>query len=334
MTVWLVRAGRHGEDEQISLDEGLTIIGWRTFPDFGSVKTKKELERLYVEMEPTASKMQIAALVGQLNRFLFEIQKGDLVALPLKGQSAIAFGRVTGDYQFKEVLGQKRHTRTVDWLKTIPRSAFDQDLLYSLGSAMTICRIERNNAEKRIEELLRKDSYSEEVTLQSEEAEEETVEIETYARDQINKFIIRKFKGHGLARLVDAVLRGQGYTTLKSPPGPDGGIDILASGGSFGFDEPRICVQVKATSSPADVKVVRELRGVMAKVKAKQGLFVSWAGFTSSAQREARDEFFTIRLWDAGALLNEIFRLYDKLDEELKAELPLKRIWALVQEED
>ena len=52
-----------------------------------------------------------------------------------------------------------------------------------------------------------------------------------------------------------------------------------------------------------------------------------------NALEEARDAFFTIRLWDAGALLEAIFKNYEKFDDELKAELPLKRIWGLVLEE-
>jgi len=44
--------------------------------------------------------------------------------------------------------------------------------------------------------------------------------------------------------------------------------------------------------------------------------------------------FFNIRLWDQGELMEEIFRHYEKFDDELKAELPLKRIWTLVVEEE
>ncbi|MHB9036592.1 MAG: hypothetical protein ACYC64_07985 [Armatimonadota bacterium] len=30
-----------------------------------------------------------------------------------------------------------------------------------------------------------------------------------------------------------------------SPPGSDGGADILAGGGAMGFNPPRLCIQVK-----------------------------------------------------------------------------------------
>ena len=146
------------------------------------------------------------------------------------------------------------------------------------------------------------------------------------------KHIGTKFKGHDLARLVDAILHAQGYVTKKSPPGPDGGVDILASAGSLGFDKPRVCVQVKSSSSPVDVKILRELQGVMQKVRAEQGLLVSWGGFNNPCIQEARDAFFSIRLWDQGDLLGAVFQYYERFDDELRAELPLKKIWALVIE--
>jgi len=46
------------------------------------------------------------------------------------------------------------HYRDVDWLaKDIPRDRFDQDILYSLGAFMTVCRINKNNAfeDRRLE---------------------------------------------------------------------------------------------------------------------------------------------------------------------------------------
>lgn len=331
MSLWLVRAGRHGEQEQGALEHSVVTIGWNEFSDLSNIKTRDELAELYARINPAAKKMQTANVVGQIWRFVREIQKDDLVALPLKTQSAIAIGKVVGDYEYKELTNNIKHIRRVKWLKTIPRSAFDQDILYSLGAFMTVCQISRNNAGNRVKELLRKEAID---VGKEPEVIEEIIDIEEYARDQIVKFIGRKFKGHNLARLVEAILHAQSYATEKSSPGPDGGVDILAAAGPLGFDAPQICVQVKSSSSQIDVKVLRELQGVMSKVRANQGLLVSWGGFTNKAVKEARDAFFSIRLWDAGDLIEAIFKHYEGFNDELKAELPLKRIWGLVIEED
>lgn len=118
-----------------------------------------------------------------------------------------------------------------------------------------------------------------------------------------------KIKGHGLVRLVEAILRAQGYVTRRSPL-PDDGVDILAAAGPLGFDSLRICVQVK--SSSIDVKVLRELQGVISKVNANQGLLVARGGFTKETEREGRDAFFSIRLWNQGELIDQILKYYDK----------------------
>ncbi len=275
--------------------------------------------------------MKAANQVGQIWRFIHEIKVGDLVALPLKTQSSIVLGKVEGEYEYKELANNIKHIRRVKWIKTLPRSAFDQDILYSLGAFLTVGKIERNDAENRIKKLLQEGGISTQGTETV--TEEELVDIEENAKDQIVKHINSKFKGHNLARLVDAILQAQGYVTKLSPPGPDGGVDILAAAGPLGFEKPRVCVQVKSSSSSLDVKVVRELRGVMSKYQAEQGILVSAGGFTSQATSEAKDAFFSMRLWDLGNLLGQIFKYYDKFDDELKAELPLKRIWGLVLED-
>lgn len=62
----------------------------------------------------------------------------------------------------------------------------------------------------------------------------------------------------------------------------------------------------------------------MQRVSANQGLLVSWGGFTRDAIQETRNDFFTVRLWDQGSLLNEIAKHYEQFDDDLKAELPLE----------
>ena len=117
-----------------------------------------------------------------------------------------------------------------------------------------------------------------------------------------------------MAELVGAILRAQGFSTHISPPGPDGGIDILAAPGTFGFSEPRICVQVKSQQSPIERTVLDALGGVMKKVNATHGLLVCWGGFKSSIDRDETQQFFHVRLWDADDLIEEIESLEPPAD--------------------
>ncbi len=52
MTLWLVRAGRNGEQEELALDQGLAVIGWDQIPDLSGMGSRDELRDLYVELEP------------------------------------------------------------------------------------------------------------------------------------------------------------------------------------------------------------------------------------------------------------------------------------------
>jgi restriction system protein len=169
------------------------------------------------------------------------------------------------------------------------------------------------------------------VSPEPEEGEEEAEnrDYEILARDEIAKLIIRKFKGHGLARLVEAILKAQGYTTHLSPEGPDKGIDILAAPGPLGFGTPRICVQVKSGDTPVDSPTLNQLIGSMQNVQAAQGLLVSWGGFRASLDKEIPIQFFRVRLWDQDKLIDALLSCYGDLDAGIRAEIPLKRIWAI-----
>ncbi len=343
--VWLVRAGKHGEDEDAALKNGLAIIGFTEVPDLTPARTFDEALAIVRRALPDAADKRIRNLASQLDMFARRIQVGDIIALPLKTQPGrIALGEVSSAYAFKMLGGTPRHTRGVRWLRQdAPRSAIEQDLLYSLGAFLTVCRITRNDAERRIATVLqgRRDpgpvqgagvEAKEAAEIEPAEALTAPVDLAQIAHDQVLAQIRSRFAGHGLARLVAAILEADGFVAKTSPPGSDGGVDILAGRGPLGFDSPRLCVQVKSSDAPEDVTVLRALQGTMQAFGADQGLLVSWGGFKRSVEQEARQGFFTVRLWSASDLVDALYRTYDKLPEEIQAELPLKRAWVLVLE--
>ncbi len=131
MSLWVVRAGRHGEQQETAVREGLASHAWNEIPDYSTFRTKDGLRPLYKETYPRESEKQVISGLGQVWRFARELQKGDLVALPLKTESAFAFGRITGEYQYKKVAPNVMHIRSVEWLRTVPRSVFPKDVLFS-----------------------------------------------------------------------------------------------------------------------------------------------------------------------------------------------------------
>jgi hypothetical protein len=162
MALWLVRAGRNERRESLALEEGLAVVGWEDLPDLSGMETREELYGLLEKTYPDEKRKTLLNWLGQIWAFFKRIQPGDLVALPLGNRSGIILGEVTGPYQYRSDLPlNTKHTRPVNWIRGFPRSAFDKDILSSLGSLMTVCRIQRNNAEERVRMMLADNSTTE-----------------------------------------------------------------------------------------------------------------------------------------------------------------------------
>ena len=341
--IYLARAGRSGEDEDRALENNVAIVGFREVSSLAATTDYDGVHRIVSNAFPDAKPRAVGNFAGQLWAFAVAMKEGDLVVLPRKLTSQIAIGRVTGPYEYRQVDDTFCHTRPVEWLQTdLPRTVFGQDLLYSLGAFMTVCNISRNDADRRVAAVAEgKPDPGPSVSLDSQtikalglsEQSEGLPDLSQLAHDQIVAHIQASFAGHALADLVNAVLRADGWVTKPSPPGADGGVDILAGRGSLGLDEPRLCVQVKSQNSPADVTVYRTLQGAMQTFKAEQGLLVCWGGFNKVVLTEARTGHFSVRLWGSGDLVEAIYRTYERLPAEVQAELPLKRAWMLVVDE-
>ena len=328
MTMWIIRAGKAGENEKLALDNKAAIVGWGEMPDLAPCATRETLRDMIETTYPDHKPKTLTNWESQLWPVRQTIQIGDLVVLPLKTRSDIAIGKVTGHYRYRiDLPGGPVHTRPVEWLAEYPRSAFDKDLLFSFGAFMTVCRIERNNAEQRIEAKLRGSSASP-VTKVSKlskltdpaDATESvaTPDVEEQSRDLIRQRIAQRFKGHGLSSLVAAILEAQGYRARVSQPGADGGVDIVAGTGPLGFDAPRMIVQVKSQDAKVDVKVLRELTGVMGRFHADHALLVGWGGFTGPARTETAADYFKLRLWDAGDVVRAVQDHYEALPEAVR----------------
>jgi restriction system protein len=342
MPLWLVRAGKHGEHEEKFLTEDRIYLTWEGLShDLSRVTDRAELDRLLADVYGSFSVAARRNFAAQIWAFSHRMKPGDWVAIPSKRKPVFNIGEITGNYAFDASAEDPYyHSRSIRWIgEDVPRTNFGQDLLYSFGAIMTICQIERNDAEKRVRAMQAngwKPETTERLTVATIESSgtSEEVELEQLARDQIARLILQRFKGHGLERLVEAVLKAQGYTTYHSPAGADGGVDLLAAPGPLGFAQPRICVQVKSHETPVDHPTFSQLLGTMQGVGAEQGLLVSWGGFKSSVERVTAQHFFRVRLWNQNELISQVLEHYDRLDEEIRAELPLKRIWTVAAPEE
>ena len=251
MALWLVRTGKFGEYEQRFLEDNRIYLTWHEVnQDLSTVASRDAMVELVHSYYPDFTPAKQRNHAAQIWAFVHRMQVGDWAVVPSKAKPAIHVAEITGRYSYNgNAQDPFYHSHSVRWIqKDVPRSVFPQDLLYSFGAIMTICQIKRNEAEQRVRALAAGGwTRAERAPLRTEADEDEESgaeqipDIEEFARDQIAKYIIQKYKGHGLERLVEAILKAQGYTTYHGPAGPDHGIDLLAAPGPLGFDRPRIC---------------------------------------------------------------------------------------------
>ena len=101
------------------------------------------------------------------------------------------------------------------------------------------------------------------------EAEEATVDplagIEERARERIKDLIIN-LGWKDMQELVAGILRAMGYKTQVSPDGADRGKDIVASPDGFGFEHPRIVVEVKHRKGQMDSQEIRSFSAVATRM--------------------------------------------------------------------
>ncbi|WP_235534491.1 restriction endonuclease [Oerskovia sp. Root22] len=267
------------------------------------------------------------------------------MVMPLKTTKQIAMGHVASGYVYRsgELEPDKRHVVGVDWKVTdVSRAAVKQDLLYSLGSALSIFAPTKSHAVERLQRLLEVGEdpgtapFSSPVKLAGLTSDDDVDEPELHAdivevaRDRITARIAEEFAGHELALLVTAILEAEGFVCTMSPPGADRGIDIVAGRGILGMDSPRLIVQVKSGAQISDI-VVRDLSGVIHSQGAEQGLLVAWGGLTKPARDSVYGQQFRIRVWTAEDVVDAVTRVYDDLPEEIRSRLPLKRVWMMAE---
>lgn len=347
MTVWVIRAGKHGEREQWCLDNSAAGGGWDEVPDLTGCKSRADVRAILDSALPGTTAGLRANNAGQLWG-LRNVQPGDIVILPLKTTKSLAMGICTAGYQYRPDAPLK-HVVSVDWKRDdVPRSAIKDDLLYTLGAIMTIFKASRNSAESRFRAVLKTGtdpgSSGVEGTLDSTDADDvggedtadvvDPVPVPTLEaiRDRVRTHVSENFKGHRLTELVADILRVRGFVCDVSPPGPDQGVDILAGSGPLGLDSPTLIVEVKSEEGQIKAPVVRGLQGAMLSNRSDQGLLVAWGGITKDAKREIRTDRLTMRVWDADDLLDQLFDTYDELPEETRRAIPMKQAWVLDEE--
>jgi restriction system protein len=103
MAVWVVRAGKRGQQEKFALENDVVVVDWPELRDLKGLPDKVALESLYRETYPGKTSNMITPHITQLWNLTKVIKYDDIIILPLKKPNprVIAFGRAIGTYTYR-----------------------------------------------------------------------------------------------------------------------------------------------------------------------------------------------------------------------------------------
>jgi restriction system protein len=326
--MWVVRAAQGGRNFEEFRTRSIVAIGWQPMGDMSDLKTREDFTRLVVEKFPESRKAQTAVSAGQAFRFVREIKVGDRVVTYGPEERIYLVGTVTGAYEYAPAsFPDAPNMHRVSWEGQVSRDLLSVSTRNSLGAISTLFQVPAEAAEE-IERLLRGGPSEAGPKPLSDEA----TEVDALLKDVQGKafeFIkdkVSRLDWEEMQELVAGVLRAMGYKTRISPSGSDRGKDIVASPDGFGFESPRIVVEVKhRTGAATGSQEVRSFLG--GRHKDDKGLYVSTGGFSKEARYEADRASIPVTLMDLDDLVKALLEHYEKIDVDTQRLIPLRKVY-------
>ena len=334
MFVWVVRGGREGKWEDAFIENGLASIDFGFRQSVSEFASQMELRDHLLKDAGYSNVRSAAAAASQLWRFANVVNVGDVALMPRKGSAVVAAGRISGEYVFQPYRAEPQlgpHTRSVEWLSDgIPRNSFDPDIYNSMGGHRTVFQMNAEDASRRIMFLLKAHlAESRSGGQPAETRNGDRVSGEPDLRPgHYTDVIARLQRLHPakVATLVAEVMRASGYVVSRPNIEEAGTIDFLVGKGDLGFDQPAVCVSVKAGKGLVEAPEYERFRQDVASGRqgANRGLMVSLSGFAETVHRRNERLFFQIRLWEPDELARRLLETYDDLPPDIRAEIPLQ----------
>ncbi|MBM4360708.1 MAG: restriction endonuclease [Deltaproteobacteria bacterium] len=329
--MWLVRAGRGGEFVEDFLARGVVAFDASDLGPLDGTVTKDELLRRYATLFPNEKEGSRASWASQLYRLVREVAVGDDVACADRERRRYLLGKVVSAYEWlPDDAGRNGQARRVRWTHEVARDGLSVATRNTLGSTLTVFRIHADAAKELLAAAVPLGTTPEKPpptpTPRTDDPDLGLISDETFHRagelieDRLNALTWQEMQ-----ELVAGLLRAMGFRTTVSAAGPDRGVDVMASPDGLGLQEPRIFVEVKHRTQPMGAKEVRAFLG--GRRKGDRCLYVSTGGFTKDAHYEAERADVPMTLVALPRLRELFVSLYDKLDSETRALVPLRLLY-------
>lgn len=330
--MWMVRAGESGVYADRFLGESKVALGWRSAAPADKWNDQGEYYRYLLTVYPDWKERKVSISAGQIYRFYKEVKFGDWVVTYLPSSRLYKLGKVkSGSVGHDASDDAICHWRPVDWVYEVSRDSLSVAARNSLGAISTFFLLPREVEE----EVLRvgqagKDVVPQPVPIPTEEAEDVVANELLYEDMQGRAFEFIKDKVNALdwddmQELVAGLLRAMGYKTKVSPRGSDRGKDIVASPDGFGFENPRIVVEVKHRKGAMGAPEIRAFLG--GRHDDDKGLYVSTGGFSKDASYEAERARIRLTLMDLDDLVRALLEHYEDMDPETRQLVPMRRLY-------
>jgi restriction system protein len=323
---WMVRAETSGRLYDVFREQSAVAIGWHEIGSLESLRTREAIAERVRMQWPEWKPQAIAMAAGQLHRFRNEIKVGDTVVTYDPGRRVYLVGEISGEYiRDDKIDPEDPNLRPVRWRGEVSRDLLSLPSKNSLGAISTLFLLPPEVAQDVERALTSHQPASVDPVEEIEAAEEDIFANIQSKAIEFTKDRVSALGWSQMQDLVAGLLRAMGYKTRVSPAGPDRGKDIVASPDGFGFESPRIVVEVKHRQGSMGAPDIRSFLG--GRHPQDKGLYVSTGGFSKDAYYEAERANIPLSLMTIDELVETLVEHYDKLDTETQQLVPLKRIY-------
>lgn len=241
---WMVRAERNGRLFDAFKEKSVVAIGWPALGDLSQAKTRKTISEGLAKAYAGAKPQSQAMAAGQLHRFVNEMNIGDMVVTYDPSRRVYLVGEIASAYRHDTSIDpEDTQVRSVRWDGEVSRDLLSVESRNSLGSISTLFRLS-NDVAAELKKAL-SGNITAPAELSAPVAEEDLFESMASRAHEFIKDKVNALSWSEMQDLVAGLLRSLGYKTRVSDTGPDQGKDIVASPDGFGFEAPRIVVEVK-----------------------------------------------------------------------------------------
>ena len=309
--VWCVRAGSGAYAKQF-VHGGYVGVHFGMTSDLSQVSSRDELTALYRAAHPDeTSNLVIGQQVGQLARFLLDMQEGDYVLTPAADTTLLHYGCLADGRSYIDDASDSPYPvrRHVKWVGTLNRSGLSVPFQNTIRSSLTVFAVSQ------------RDEF---LVVIGQGVLPPRGEYDPYRAvlEQVLELTPKEFE-----ILVGHLLTAVGFegSEVTGRTG-DGGVDATGLLSVAGLAEVKVYVQAKRYKSDVKIaaKVVKQLRTAIPS--GAQGAFITTADFQQGAAEVASQVGFArIGLINGRQLVDLLAEHWDDIPLEFQVRLGLKK---------